>query len=477
MASAQKYDPQVARRTLWRAGILKWKLHDAQKVIDAGIDALPSSVKEAVILCSRRFGKSFYGCIRALESGLQSERPKVIRIIGPDIKQTKMIVEYNMAKITQELHGLGLEGLVKHVKSENRFEVGRSNIYLGGFDSQADSLRGGEADDIYIEESGSSDPDEFNYQMVSILKPQLLKTRGRMFHLTTLPPIPDHPFITETIPRSKLNDAFYSFTIYDDPLATPEIIQEAIADCGGAHTEAFRREYLNEIIRDRKVVIIPDYQEKTDVEDFQMPLAANWEIYTDWGGVRDFTVSLLMGYDFLRAMDLVLDEKWWPANTPTEHITRDLKDWDKWRVKNHYVEAPGQLTVDLRESHKLEIRTPDKGDWESNINQLANRFTRRKIKIHPRCRLLRQTCSSGTFNKQRTDFARSGALGHMDAIAALMYGNRQLDRTSPYEPHSNVQDWVWVPPSQLPENNDKVAQERKSFMQSNEIKVFGVKKK
>lgn len=470
-----KYQKADAQRALWKAGILKWKLHAAQKVIDEGIDKLPQSVKEAVLLCSRRFGKSYYGCVRALESGLQSPTQKVIRIIGPDIKQTKMIVEYNMAKITAELNPIGLGELVKYVKSENRFEVGKSGIYLGGFDSQADSLRGGEAHEIYIEESGSSDPDEFNYQMTSILKPQLLKTRGRMFHLTTLPPIPDHPFISETIPKAQLNDAFYSFTIYDDPLATPEIIAEAIEDCGGAHTDAFRREYLNEIIRDKNIVIVPDYNEKLDVETFQLPHTINWEVYTDWGGVRDFTVSLLMGYDFLRAMDLVYDEKWWPANTPTEVIARDLKDWDKYNIQKHYVDAPGQLQVDLRSSHKMEIQIPDKGDWEANINAMANRFTRRKVKIHPRCRLLRQTCQSGTFNKQRTDFARSLALGHMDAVAALMYGNRQLDRTSPYTPNSDVHDWVYVPPSQLPESADKVST-RKSFLESNEIKVFGAKK-
>lgn len=396
----------------------------------------------------------------------------MLRTIGPDIKQTKMIVEYNMAKIIEELRELGIKDLVQHVKSENMYLIGKhAGLFLGGFDSQADSLRGGEADEILIEETGSSDPDQFVYQMTSVLKPQLLKTRGRMIHLTTLPPIPDHPFITETIPACQIDNAFYSYTIYQDPLATPEIIADAIKDCGGSHTDAFRREYLNEIIRDRNIVIIPDYNEKVDVEEFQIPTAVNWEIFTDWGGVRDNTHALLMGYDFLRAVDLVMDEMVWPPNTATEIITRDLKAWDKHAVKNHYVDAPGQLQVDLRDTHKLDILIPDKGDWEANINQVANRFTRRKVKIHPRCRILRQTCQSGTFNKNRTDFARSIALGHMDAIAALMYGIKMLDRTSPYSPHSNVQDWVYVPASQMPEASGKVV-EHKSFIDKNEIKIF-----
>lgn len=462
-----------AQAALWRLGILKWKMHAAQLVIDEGISNLPTSVKEAVLLCSRRFGKSYYGCLHALESGIQNPG-QVIRIIGPDIKQTKMIVEYNMAKITAELYRLGLSKLVQHVKSENMFKVGDSAIYLGGFDSQADSLRGGEANLILVEESGSSDPDQYTYQMVSVLKPQLLKTRGRMIHLTTLPPIPDHPFINETIPEAKLNDAFYSYTIYDDPLATPEIIEDAIKDCGGAHTEAFRREYLNEIIRDRNLVIVPDFNDKLHVEPLRIPQAVNWEIYTDWGGVRDFTVSLLMGYDFLRAMDYVYDELMWPANTATEMINRDINQrWSEtYNIKNHYVDAPGQLHVDLIQTHKMNVRPPDKGDWESNINTTANRFTINKIRIDPRCKLLRQTCQSGMFNKHRTDFMRTKALGHMDAIAALMYGIKHLDRSSPYAPEGTEHDFMYIPASQLnPPTGNVVA--RKSFLKDQQnMKVF-----
>lgn len=462
-----------ARRALWLHGILTWKLHESQLVIDEGIESLPKNVHEAVILCCRRFGKSFYGCVRSLSRGIQARDKKVLRIIGPDIKQTKMIVEYNMAKITEELRQLNLENLVKWVKSENMYLIGEhSGLFLGGFDSQADSLRGGEAHEILIEESGSSDPDQYDYQMRSVIKPQLLKTNGIMIHLTTLPPIPDHPFINETIPQAKLDNAFYSYTIYEDPLATPDIIERAKKDSGGEHTEAFRREYLNEIIRDRNIVIIPDFNERLHVKEITTPPWINYEIYTDWGGVRDFTVSLLMGYDFLRAKDLVLDEMWWPANTPTEVINRDLKRWADLRIKKHYVDAPGQLHVDLLYTHKLEVTAPDKGDWEANINTTANRFTVNKIEISPKCALLKQTCQSGTFNKHRTDFARSNALGHMDAVAALMYGIRHLDRTSPYPAQSTDHDFMYIPASQQQQPGANVVP-RKSFLKDQtNLKVF-----
>lgn len=445
-------------------------------VIDEGIESLPNDVHEAVMLCCRRFGKSFYGCVRSLSRGIQAKHKKVLRIIGPDIKQTKMIVEYNMAKITEELRELNLSGLVRHIKSENMFLIGdKAGLFLGGFDSQADSLRGGEADEILIEESGSSDPDQYNYQMQSVIKPQLLKTGGKMIHLTTLPPVPDHPFITETIPSAQMDGAYYSYTIYEDPLATPEIIARAIKDCGGENTDAFKREYLNVIIRDRSIVIVPDFEPAIHVEDFTTPHVINYELYTDWGGVRDMTASLLMGYDFLRAMDYVIDEMWWPHNTPTHTIVKGWKEkWGKILTKNHYIDAPGQLQVDLTDTHKVDFKTPNKEDWESNVNHMANRFTQNKIRIHPRCKLTIQTCRSGVFNKHRTDFGRSITLGHMDAAAALMYGIRQLDRSSPYTPQSTSSDNMYIPQA-MRHTETEVVQQR-GFMDQ-KFKQFGSAKK
>lgn len=468
-------------RQLWLAGILQWKLHETQLVIDRGIAGLPRSTKEAVLLCSRRFGKSYYGCVHQLVKGIQARKKKVLRIIGPDIKQTQMIVEYNMAKITEELHRLNLKKLVRYVKSEKMYYIGHhAGLFLGGFDSQHDSLRGGEAHDILIEETGSSDPDQYNYQMKSVIKPQLLKTRGRMVHLTTLPPLPDHPFITETIPQAEMDGALYSYTIYDDPLATPEIIADAIKDCGGEHTDAFRREYKNEIVRDRQIVIIPDFDAKLDIEDFPVPPWCRRELYTDWGGVRDKTVTLEMGYDFLRGMDVVFDELSWGPNTPTKTIVKDWKEkgWvedprlheDQRRYKNHYIDCPGQLQVDLEQEHKITFQGVNKEDWESNVNTMANRFTIRKIKIHPRCKLLKQTCQSGTFNEQRTDFARSQPLGHMDAAAALMYGIRHLDRTSPFPVQSIPNQFHYTPPAQ----EQPVLIPQRGFTQKG-IKRFGDK--
>lgn len=390
-------------------------------------------MKEAVVLCCRRFGKSYLGCLLALERALRNPR-RVIRIIGPEIKQTEMIVDYNMAKLTEDLNRLGLKGLVERVKSEKLYKVGESAIFLGGFDSQEDSLRGGEADEILIEETGSSDPEQYHYQMRSVLKPQLLKTRGRLIHLTTLPAIPDHPFETETIPQAQLEGSFYSYTIYDDPLATPEIIQDAIKDCGGTHTPEFRREYLNESVRDESIVIIPHFDEKTCVKQLRLPSHMFAQVTIDWGGVRDMTVALLHYYDWVKDRLCFYDERIFQPNTETGKIVAACREMEEQVEKIHlrHADVPGQLVVDLKEAHNYEIATPPKDEWRVAVNNLALGFSQNKIEIDPRCKILIQACRSGRFNKTRTDFERTKALGHCDAIAAAMYANRVQTREIPY---------------------------------------------
>jgi len=439
------------RNWAWRNGELEWKLHAAQIIIHKQIESLPVEAKDVVLLCSRRFGKSYYGCARALMSSAKSRhRRRLTRIIGPDIKQTEMIVEHHMAKLTEDLNSIGLSGFVEHIKSDKMYRVGKAGIFLGGYDSQKDSLRGGEADEILIEESGQADPDQYIYQMKSVLKPQLLKTRGRMIHLTTPPKLEDHPFVTDTIPAAELAGAFRKFTIYDDPLATPEMIADAIRDSGGEHTRDFRREYLVEIIRDPSIVVVPDYDDLRHVSaHLKMPLRFFPHVTIDFGGVRDKTVALLHWYSFFDDVSEVWDERVFEPNTETGIIIRELLTMEKQIPEGveirRYADMPGQLQIDLNSYHKYQVGVVAKDDWQANINNVAVRFSQNKVRIHERCKFLRQSLKSGTFNKQRNDFARSVALGHCDAIAALMYGLRMERRENPYgalTPHRDSQFYV-----------------------------------
>lgn len=421
-------EQQEVAKGKWAKGDLSWKLHSAQLKIYNTIRGLGPGVRESVILCARRFGKSYLGVLLAIEDCVRNPG-SMVRIIGPEIKQTTQIVVPIITKIIADAP----HGFVRRTKSENKWVIGSSELVLGGFDAQnIDTHRGSESYSIYIEESGSSDSDQYQYAMKDVLKPQLLHSRGRLIHLTTPPKVMTHEFVLETIPEAKVNQAFFKYTIYDNPLLDSDQISDAVRDSGGIHSITFKREYLCELIKDETVLIVPEFDEYRHVESFSTPEYAHYITVIDMGGVRDKTVALLCYYDFEKGKRRVLDERVFPSNTPTSIVAQGILEMESQveEIKYRWADASGQTQVDM---HALGfgIQVPPKEDWEANINQLKIAFQEDRWRLNEKCKFTIATLSSGTFNKNHTDFERSNALGHCDAIAAMMYANRVIDMSNP----------------------------------------------
>jgi hypothetical protein len=383
------------------------------------------------MLCSRQFGKSVLVACLAIEDCLRVPDSSVM-IIGPTLKQTRSIVGPRIKLMSR----FAPPGLIRPYRSEGKWLIGDSEIVIGGFDTTASSERGKTLQKIYVEEVVGSDPDQYHEALRSDLGPALTHAiDGKIIYATTLPKIPDHPFITETIPEAQLADAFYSYTIHDNKALTREQYNKAVRRCGGENTVDFKREYLNQVVRDPSVVIIPDYNDDIHSAIFEQPTEGKWHVTIDFGGVRDKTVALLHTYDFYGDRLIVWDERHFPINTHTGLIAKACADMAKqWGIDEYRFagDAPGQVQVDLAELG-YNFGSVKKDDWQASINRLQIAFSLQKALVHRRCEFLRTTLRSGTFNKSKTDFHRSEALGHMDAIAAMMYGNQLQDRTSPYQ--------------------------------------------
>ena len=426
----------------WKTGNLSYKLHAAQKVIYKTIRKLPTSVREAVILCARRFGKSYLICLCAIEDCLKNDNV-IVRIIGPEIKQTTNIIVPLIAKITDDAP----PDLVKRTKSENKWIIGKSELVLGGFDSSnIESHRGSESYAIYIEETGSSESEQYNYAMRDVLKPQLLHTKGKIIHATTPPKVMSHIFVTDTIPLSQMNNAFFRFTVYDNPLLDAEQIDSAIKDSGGVNSITFRREYMAELIKDETVLIIPEFNQ-SHVSEPICPDYAWFSTVIDFGGVRDKTVAGLIYYDFNTATNVLFDERVFQPNTPSDKIVEGIRAMERQvpegLLKSRWADASGQTMVDMFSIHDFPVQLPPKADWQANINQLKVAFQEGRWTVHKRCTFTIMTLESGMFNDNKTDFSRTEALGHCDAIAMLMYANRVIDKNNPYPPKNIHRDYAF----------------------------------
>ena len=463
----------------WDRGDLSFKLWEQQEPIYNTIKDLPYDASIVVLLCARQFGKSYLGAILYVEDCLNFDNVTVL-VVGPTQKQAMSIVWPRLKAVTGDLpphiHS-------NPVKSENRWEIGKSEIVVGGFDTQSSAHRGKTLLKIYIEEVVDSDPDTYIESMRSDLGPALLHSiQARMVFLTTPPKIPDHPFITETIPEARLGNAYFEYTIYDNKQLSEEQFNAAVKFAGGKDTVDWLREYLVQIVRDPDVLILPSFDETLAVNHhIRLPKQYYMHFTMDFGGTRDLTAAYLHYYDYLRNKSVYWDERWFKANTATKKIVKECNEMmEPYIIKQKTVDGPGQLLIDLKNDYDWSVTLPPKVDWKANLNALNVRYSENQIEVHPRCELLIETARSGTLNKQKNDFARTKALGHMDAAAAQMYGNRVEDRRNPYEQYEQLHgvqsNTIFVKPKVDPKSKlarDIAGKGLGSFKQGQAPKRFG----
>jgi hypothetical protein len=439
----------------WYAGDLYYKLHAGQRLIYDIVKNLPQGVRDVLFLCARRFGKSFLIVIMALEDCLRNPGV-VVRIVGPELGQTLEIVEYNLNKIINDAPS----GLIRPQGTRRRWRVGDSLLIIGAFDNK--NVRknlGKEAFSIYTEEIGNAKSADVDYGMREILGPQLFYSKGRFTHGTTPPPDLDHVLETELIPKADMAGTLFRFDLYQNPLADQEMIDQAIADSGGIETVAFRRNYLVQSVKDDQVVIIPTFDIKRHVKEFEIPTHAMWLLGGDWGGVIDRTWAGVGFWDYARGKLCIVAEEDHDPNTRTGLIASGLRHletlmqpikqvlpkadephWPRW------MDCPGQTQTDLTQDHDFDCQLPIKDEFSASIGQLVMAFHNDQIEIHPRCKKLIATCEYGRLTKNRKDMLRTPTLGHCDAVAGLKYIWRMVDKTTnPFPKQKYIREDYWVP--------------------------------
>lgn len=423
---------------LWFRGDLEFLLWPQQLPIWRQLQNLPVSVELFVCLCARQYGKSTLGAVYALSEAIKN-RDCCILVMGPDTKQVCDIFNSKMRFLIRSAP----PGLIVQSKTHNRWYVYHdldpraldyTEIVLSGMNENSSSQRGKTVHKILIEEVVDVREDDYITSVRSDLGPALTHSKdGKIIYLTTLPKQPGHPFITETLPQARLKDAVAVFDIHTNTALTPEQFQKCLDLAGGEDSDDWKREYLCQVVRDQRLMCLPDFSPDS-ICSYALPHDGRNFVTIDWGGVRDKTVAILHSYDTTHGKDLFWDERVFPANTSTKTIVEELRRMEAGvRIDGRFIDGPQQLvSVDLIQDFKYFARLPQKSDWEASLNTLNGRFKAGKILIHPRMKFFAVSAEQATLNKLRTDFDRTEALGHMDAIAAGMYAVRMRDTTPLY---------------------------------------------
>lgn len=406
---------------LWQKGNLSYKLHGNQKELYKAMRE--STDKKTVILAARRFGKSYLSAVFATEEAIRNPDSRII-LLAPDKNQAYSIYTPILKSISKDAP----KNFIRPTKSEAKWHVGSSELVFAGFDTIAESLRGGGTILIIVDEAGFVNPDEFEYVTKSILYPMLQKTigkqQGRQVYISTPAKTPDHPFnkLWET---AKEEGKLQVYTIYDNPVLNPGDIEEIIKEQGGADSIGFRREYLCENVRDTGGLIVPKFEMRHILNDVASH-PTKW-ICGDIGGIRDKSVILVMGRNIIDGMMVILEEVVFEPNTEIMEIgktirmltiTHNVQPFHIW------LDAHGQTLVDLHHMCGIMATLPPKQDRDGAIAALNAAFFRDEIFVSKNCEFTSKSLLNCMFNEKRTDFLRTEAYGHADAIMAAVYAYR-----------------------------------------------------
>lgn len=286
--------------------------------------------------------------------------------------------------------------------------------------------------------------DDLEGAVDDVLFPAVWDSHGEMVLSGTPPvvPSPDHP-VMRYVQAAQLSDSYFHATVYDAGYTEDEI-DEACREVGidGKNSARFKREFLAEFVRDENAVIVPEFNDQLHVRDTPQPLYYPL-LYKGSGadlGVADKTIEIFGYYDFQRAKivierEFVLEGSDVRTDIFAERhrdITRKL-GWTATGTRATFWSDNSNLMLlqDLSKLHKIYINATEKEDKAEWLNLVRILFRGNAIEINPLCRTLIATLN-GAFWKdsKKLDYGRSKALGHMDALDALIYFVRNLNRTA-----------------------------------------------
>jgi hypothetical protein len=322
--------------------------------------------------------------------------------------------------------------------------------------------------------------DDLEAAVDDVLFPAVWDSHGEMALFGTPPvvPTPDNP-VMRYVATAKLNGSYFHATVYDAGYSTEEIAEairetskgeldydqaltlveafdpaavltiEQIKDISegrGISAEwltRFRREFMAEFIRDESAVIVPEFIEKLHVVPTVKPVYYDL-LYKGTGadlGVADKTVEVFGHYDFPRATAVIESEFFLEgADVRTDvfaakHlacvVALGWKPKTDRRITAWSDNSNLMLLNDLNALHGIVVNATDKEDKTQWLNLVKIMFKQNRIQVDPSCKLSIATLN-GAFWKdaRRLDYGRTKALGHMDALDAVIYFIRNLNMTS-----------------------------------------------
>lgn len=423
-------EDQVIRER-WVRGRLGYKLHDGQKDLKNAF--LTKSLGQIFVNeCGRQFGKTFFWVCVAIEFGIQNPGSKIK--IGTAF-QTDLL-EFIIPAFDAVTEDCPEDLMPRYIGYRSKYVLHTgSEIKLVGLDKKPNGMRGNVIDLIIIDEAGFTDRLEYLYKSV-IIPATTHRPTCRVVMSSSTPRQEDHAFF-EFVEKAQFEGAYIVKTIHDNPMIDQKTIDRLSYEMGGTESDDWKREYLCVRLRDKTLTVVPEWKDEYIKETVRDQYYGFYHKYVSMDlGVRDHTCAIFAHYDFLKAKLICEDEY---TISGSDMTTKVLKEGIEGKEKdlvwgNVYLRISDNnnplLNQDLSVLHGINFLSTEKGTLEEMVNALRIMVGRGQIEIDSRCKQLIGCLRYGSWDKKKSQFSRSKVYGHYDALAALIYLVRNLNKTT-----------------------------------------------
>lgn len=425
---------EAALREVWRRGEIEPLIfHPGQMFINEMFERLPGSI--IVLNISRQYGKTTFLAGKAVATAIRNPANRIRIGAAFETDLTEFIepaFEWVLKSCPEDLRPV-----YNQQKKRFTFHNG-STIKLVGLDRKPNGLRGNTIDLIGLDEAGFIN--RLGYLYDSVIVPLTThRPNARIIFQSTPPESPDHEF-WDFVDRAKLEGSYAEFTIDENPMLGPHDVARLELKLGGRETSAFQREYLCKRIVEQERAIVPEWKEDFEIEfdaaeDPNIdPLYQFWHKYEflDIGVQVDKTVCVFGYYNFLESRLYIMHEcDISGSRTTTDLIHRTITEKEQAigytspyrRVADN---SHPLLLNDLADKGTAFAAT-DKEKLHEMVGELRVWVKAGRVRVHKRCKQTIGCFRSGIWNDKRDQFERSKVFGHYDAMAAVIYGVRNMD--------------------------------------------------
>ena len=428
---------EAVKNECWRRGYLFGKLYDYQFPIYADLWEVICSPNHKLgiysLLCARRFGKTTIMSLIAIEFAIRNPDSQ-IRYACPTSKGLRKILLPIFKMFLRDCPE-DLRPQWKTQDSEWVFPNGSVITCAGTNKENAESLRGQNSHLNLITEAGFID--DLQYVVKSILSPQTLTTGGKTLIESTPPEEGMAHEFYDIFMECESKEATKIRTIYDIEPKPKGMLEKAIEDSGGIHTDHFKREYECKWITNQEMLVIPEWSTEYEREvplDQYRQFYHNYSVMDLTGGANDKQAHLYGYYDFSKAALVITHESTLlPHEVDTEIIAHEVKSkeleafnefsiYQRWSDNNNLI-----MLRDLGKFHGLHFSPTSKDSLQAMVNEVRLWVKAGRVLIHPRCIQTIGCVKYGIWDKHHKEFKRTKAYGHFDHLAALVYFIRNVN--------------------------------------------------